>query len=263
MFEILKYRAMRLHKFKDFLFLSVRKEFKSRYTESALGTLWIMFEPMILVATMSIIFTLLGRHGPEGIAFPVFFYSGILPWNLFATCLTRGTQVFISDRALISKVNFPKEISVFKNQSVFLLDFLFASLTFVVILIIFHVTPNLFYLYLPALIFLQVLLGIGVMFVTATLNVFIRDVGILTRNLATVWFWFTPIIFDYPFSGNTKIIYYLNPMAGIVDGYRKIIIYNQAPIFETLWCALIASPILILIGYVLFIKKEGHFADAL
>ncbi len=248
-------------RYRPFLVSLVKKEFKVRYTQSILGSLWMIIEPLLLVLTLSAIFTMLGRKDRDHVAFPIFFYAGLLPWNLFKAALVSGAQAFIKDKSLMQKIRYPKEITIFKSWMIYFIEFLFSSVAFFVILAIYWHPLNIYWLYLPLLIILIGTLSIGIMFFTASLNIYVRDVGILLKTLGTVWFWFSPIIFDFPYNDSTKALFILNPMVGIIKGFRSIIVHGEAPNFTYLLPAFIFAILALIIGYLTFRKVEKGFVD--
>jgi len=256
-------------KFKNFLryryFITtvIGKEFKVRYAQSYLGMAWLVLEPLFLVMTLSYIFTVIGRTSGGGHPFPLFFFSGLLPWNYFIRCFNSGTNSFIFDADLIKKIYYPREISIFKHIGVGFIDYLFANVSFIVLLIVFNYSINWYYLYIPVLLLLETVFLYCITLLTASLNVYVRDVGIIVNTLSGIWFWFTPIIFHYPFSGRSKILYYINPMAGIISNFRTIILENQAPIFVQLYSIVGYTIVFALIGWVAFHKLEKEFVDVL
>lgn len=253
--EIFRYRA--------FLWMSIQKEFKNRYKQSFMGLAWLIVEPLMLVITFSTVFWLLERKGPEGVPFPIYFYSGILGWQLFVAALNRGSAIFVSEKNMITKVNFPKELSVIKHHTVFFIDFCVASLAFLVILFFYGYHPTVHYFWIPVLLLLQIIFALGLSFLLSTYHVFLRDIGILTKALTSVWFWFTPVIFRYPYEGKTKIVYTLNPMAGVISGYHDIFAFQRAPNLHALTSIVIVSPLLLIWGYLSFRKHERHFVDVI
>lgn len=259
----IKHRFKMLRVFKTFITEIIKKDFKLRYAQSYLGAIWIVLEPLLLVLTLSAIFTLIGRRAPDGMAFPVFFYSAVLIWNFFKSCLSSGTTAFICNKDLISKVHFPRWMSVLSTIGIDFFDFLFGNIAFVVIMIIYGVVPNIYYLLLPLFIIATGMIHFGMSMLLGSLNVFIRDVGKITKILATVWFWFTPIIFLFPFSGSTKIIYYINPMAGIVTWYRNIIALGKLSDPEMLYAAIAWIIVTNILGTITYKKLQRRFADVL
>ena len=133
----------------------------------------------------------------------------------------------------------------------------------IVILILYGYSVNWYYLYIPVLLILQSIFVYGLSLLFASMNVFVRDIGIIVNTLRTLWFWVTPIIFQYPYDGKTKILYYINPMTGIIVNYRLIIMDGNPPIFKYLYSIIIASFILIVLSSLVFKRLEKDFVDVL
>jgi len=250
-------------KYRHFLSSLVFKQFKVRYAQSYLSMTWLVLEPLLLVLTLSYIFTAIGRKAPGGHPFPIFFYSGLLPWNYFVNSLVQGTTSFISDSSLIKKIYYPRELSVVKTIAVNFIDFLFANVAFIVILIIYNYSVNWNFFYIPVLLILQTTFVYGLALIFASMNVFVRDIGIIVNTLRTLWFWATPIIFYYPYAGKTKFLYYVNPMTGIIVNYRIIIMDGNPPVIKYLYSVLVASFILIILSSIVFKRLEREFVDVL
>lgn len=256
-------KVAQLYAFRHFFWSLVRREFKVRYAQSYLGIAWMVLEPLLLVLTLTIVFRIIGRGDRDGAPFPIFFYSGLLPWNLFKAALTGGSGVFISDKGLLSKFAYPREISILKEWVIYFVEFMLSSLAFFVVLAIYRHPPNPKWLLLPGLLGLVMCFSIGLMMLTASINVYIRDVGILMKALSALWFWFTPIVFDFPYEGMAKPLYYLNPMVGIVKGFRSIIIHDQYPQVNFLYSAMVASVVMLVLGYWTFRKLQRNFVDVI
>ena len=250
-------------KYRFFIEILVKTEFKKRYTQSLLGLLWLIFEPLILVMTLSFIFVMIGRTGPNGAPFPVFFYSGVFVWNLFGSALSSGPMAFIQDKSILSKVNYPREISAFRATSVYFFEFCFALIPLIGLLIFYQITPTWDWFFLPVLILLTILLAYYMTVMLGTMNVFVRDVGILARSIKNVWFWFTPVIFMFPEGTAAEYLYYINPMAGIVANIRNIMIFNEPIVYEYLACSVVWICGLALFGMRAFHRLERSFLDVI
>lgn len=258
---VMKQKLFRLFEYRFFLDVLVKKEFKIRYSQSVLGMSWLIIEPLITVLTFSVIFTLIGRKGPHGAPFPVFFYSGLVIWNFFNSCLTSGVKSFINDQALWTKLDFPRAIIIIKNIVVYCTDMILALIPVVPIFLYYGYFPNIKYLILIPLFGLVAIFGLGIMLLFASLNVYFRDIGILVRTLSTIWFWFTPIIFHFPEEGVIKLLYYINPMAGVVITFRKIILLNEFPEWSYLISILSCSILFFIVGYLSYKRLQRGFAD--
>lgn len=262
-------RIKLLSSYKTFLTELIKKEFKVRYSLSYLGLLWIILEPLITVVVLSLVFTYIGRVGKEGIPFPVFYYSAILLWRMFSACLTTGPKIFIKNKDLISKIRYPKWLSVVSEQGVHLFDFLFANIAFIPVFMFYAFNQGYYitwwYLLLPILMFMTLALSFGIHLILGSINVYIRDIEKLTGVIATVWFFATPIIFYYPFAGNTKIFYYINPMAGIINTFREIIIngVSRGFDFSQLYAAGAGIIVFNVFGVLVYKKLHRNFVDVL
>ena len=252
-----------LKKYRYFLFQIIKTKFTVRYAQSYLGVIWVVLEPMLLVITLSVIFSVIGRRGLPGVPFPLYFYSGILLWRIFSESLTIGTKTFIEDKVLLRKIPYPRWLSLVSRLAVIFLDFLFANVAFIVLLVYFRVRPNGAWLWLPVVVGMQLFISFSVMLSFATINVYVRDVGRVSGILATIWFFFSGIIFYFPYTGRTKIIYYINPIVGIIESYRRILLFGRAPMLEQLYCAIAASVLLFIVGVVIYKRYSRNFLDVM
>lgn len=253
----------KLEKYRFFIETLVKTEFKRRYTQSLLGLMWLIFEPLILVLSLSFIFTMVDRQGPFGSPFPAFFYTGVFLWNIFGSSLSSGPGAFIKDKAILSKVNYPREISAFRETCVYFFEFCFSLIPLLGILLFYRITPNANWLFLPVLVVITLLLAYFVTIFLGSMNVYVRDVGILSRSIKTVWFWFTPIIFEFPEGTAAEYLYYINPMAGIIKNVRNIMLFDQPIVFEYLYCSLVWLVGLSFFGMRMFRRLERRFLDVL
>ncbi len=254
-------RLTKYAEFREFFGATVLRDLKSQFVNSYLGMAWLLIEPLLLVLSLSAVFILIERPGTDGVPFPIFFYAAVLPWNLVKRCFVNGTQVFRKDSALISKFAFPRELCVFKLVLTEFINFLFASLAFMLLLLYYRWTPGISWLFLLPLVGVQLVFSTGLMLLTGSLFVFVRDVGILVGTLGTLWFWFTPVVFAFPFEGPAKYLYYFNPMAGMIAAYRQIILQNQVPDFSLLVPMLVVAPVLLVLGGLVFHGLEKRFVD--
>lgn len=258
-----KRKIKNIFKYRHFIATIIKKEFKVRYAQSYLGLTWLVLEPLLLVMTLSYIFSVIGRTSRGGHPFSLFFYSGLLPWQYFTKCFTTGTSAFINDADLIKKIYYPREISIVKNIAVSFIDYLFANVAFIILLMIHKYPPNWNYFYIPILLILETLFAYSITLLTASISVFIKDIIIIVNTLTNVWFFLTPILFHYPFSGRTKILYYVNPMSGIISNFRITILENKAPVIEQLYSILGYTLVFMITGLLVFKKLEKEFVDVL
>jgi ABC-type polysaccharide/polyol phosphate export permease len=234
-----------------------------------LGVFWMVLEPLLLVLTLSGVFTLMGRANISSslnlndAPFPIFFYSGVLPWTLFTKSLTAGPFTFVQDAGILKKFSFPREILVAKNILLYLIEFGLASLAFGLILLIYGYLPTLVWLWLLPVMGIYISLCFGLVLISGSLNVYIRDVGRLLVAISPILFWCTPIIYRLTGEGLAQYVLSLNPVAGIIESFRYIIIDNQPPSLDLLFWPSLWAILFVGVGYRCFLKLEKGFVDAL
>ena len=163
---------------------------------------------------------------------------------------------------LVTKIYFPREVLPIASIGARLVDFLWASLLLVVMLIAYHAPLTLNLIWVPLLLVVQIILTVGVVLLSAALNVTYRDVGQLIPLIMQIWMYASPVIYAVDsVPERYRILYYLNPMAGIIDGYRDVLLLGQAPNATGLVLAVIGAVLLCGIGYVYFKRVESTFAD--
>lgn len=247
---------------RDLLFAWTQRTIRGRYQQSLLGWLWAIVQPVASVAIYSVIFTRFVKVDTGAIAYPVFSYVAVVPWALFSTSLQDMTASLSLNFSLVTKVYFPREVLPVSAMLARLLDFGVASLVLVGLMILYQVPvllPGL--LFLPLILAVQIMLILGLGLVTSATNVFFRDVQPMLTLVVQLWFYASPII--YPVSlvpEKWRMLYFLNPMAGILEAYRSVLLYQSIPA-STLLVAGIESALVLVFGYWLFKRLEFQFAD--
>ena len=240
------------------------REIKVRYKQTGLGIIWAILQPLSLMIIFTLFFGKFAKIPSEGIPYPVFYYSALLPWQYFSNSLSFAIPSLVTNRQLVTKIYFPREIFPLSSILAALIDFGIASLIFIVIMFIYHIhfTPYLF-LIIPVL-FIQIIFTLGVCFFASAINVYYRDVRHALPLLIQLWMFASPII--YPLSmvpEHLRKFYLLNPMAGIIDSYRRIIVKGLPPDSFAIALAAIISIIIFFLGYRYFKNIEMSFADVI
>lgn len=253
-----------LYKYRELLYSITLREIKIRYKQTILGATWAVLQPLSLMVLFTIVFSKFVRLPTDNIPHPLFYYSGLLPWTFFATSLSFAIPSLVTNRNLVSKVYFPREIFPISCVFAALIDFAIASVIFVGMLIIYkvHLTINLAYL-LPVVI-IQVIFTLGICLFTSGINVYYRDVRYAMPLIIQLWMFASPII--YPLSmvpKEFKALYMLNPMAAIIDSYRRLIIQGLPPDFYYLGIASISAVVIFILSYKYFKYIEMSFADVI
>lgn len=240
---------------------------RARYQQSLLGGLWAIIQPAVMVIIFSVIFTVFVPVDTKGTPYMVFSYVAMVPWTLFSSSFSDMVESLVGNMNLVSKIYFPREILPISSLLARLVDFAIAFCVIIILIIYFQMKVYfLGWLLLPVILLIQILLALGLGFLGAALNVFYRDVRHLITLGLQLWFYASPII--YPVStvkehlGAYYYLYFLNPMAGVLEAYRSVILYQQLPgayIFLSSGVALL----LFLVGYWFFKRVEFQFADVI
>jgi len=254
--------ARSLYQAKDLLWSWTGRNIRARYQQSALGWLWAIFQPAAQVAIFTVIFTLVVPVDTGDIPYPVFSYVAIVPWTLLAASLTDISQTIVVNMGLVTKIYFPREVLPIAAVLARLMDFGVAA-GLLVILMLYYQAP-LFpsgLLFLPLILAIQLILILGLGLASAAANVFFRDVQSLLTLGLQLWFYASPII--YPVSmvpERLRPLYFLNPMAGVLEAYRDVLLNGQFPGPYLISSAIVALAVF-LAGYWFFKRVEFQFAD--
>lgn len=251
-----------LIKYRELLFSIAAREIKIRYKQSLMGMSWAILQPLSMMLVFTIVFSKFVRVPSDGIPYPIFSYTALLPWAFFATSLSFASNSLINNADLVNKIYFPREIFPIASILAAFVDFLIASIIFIGMLFLYHVSININIVYIIPILFIQVLLTLGIALFTSAVNVRFRDIKYAVPLFMQLWMYASPII--YPISvvpERYKFAYSLNPMAGIIDGYRKAILEGSPPNFHHLGFSITITLIIVLFSYMYFKKAEKTFAD--
>jgi lipopolysaccharide transport system permease protein len=257
-----------LWRYRGFVLSMVAREFRGRYLNSLLGSVWSVLNPLAMVFIYTIIFSKIMRARLVGtddsMAYGVFLCAGLLTWGYFAELLSRCQTVFIEQGNLMKKVNFPRitlPVILLLSSTV---NFAIIFSIFIFFLVIIGRFPGWsIFGFLPLLILQQsIALGLGILL--GTMNVFFRDIGHLIGIALQFWFWLTPVI--YPVTilpERARQIVALNPMTNIVGSYQQIILYGKWPMWQDLVFQLILAICALFFGLLTFRRLSGDLVDEL
>ncbi len=255
-------RTLATHR--DLLLMWAWRDLKVRYKQSLLGVAWAVLQPLSAVLILTLIFSVFVRIPTDDIPYPLFSYAALLPWTFFANAVTTASNSMINNPGLISKIYFPREIMPLAAILSALVDYAIAALVFVGMMLVYRaqVGPSLFLL--PVLLLVQVTFTLGVALLASAANVFYRDIKFILPLALQLWMYATPVI--YPLStvpSSLRPFYLLNPLAALIDAYRRITIQAQWPDWPYLTIALAVSGLTLVMAYVVFKRLEGDFADVI
>ena len=253
-----------LYRYRDLLIMWTLREIKVRYKQSVLGAAWAVLQPVALMLTFTLLFSVFAQVPSEGVPYPIFSYTALVAWTFFSTSLTFAIPSLVNSLNLVTKVYFPREILPLASVGAAFVDFAVASVVFVALLLWYQVPPSWALLWVPFLILLQVVLVLGVVLPSAAINVFYRDVRFIVPVALQLWLYATPIIYPIQMVPSAlRPLYALNPMVGIVDSYRRVILHGQMPELGYLSISAVVSVFLFAVGYLYFKHAEGVFADVI
>jgi lipopolysaccharide transport system permease protein len=256
------FNVTNLIKAKDLLLAWTVRNIRARYQQSVLGWLWAVIQPVAQVAIFTLIFTRFVPIDTGNIPYVVFSYVAMVPWTFLASSLTDMSNSIVANMNLVNKIYFPREILPIAALSARFLDFGISAVLFVVLIIYFRmpIVP-VGLLILPLILVIQLLLILGLGFATAAANVFYRDVQSLLTLGLQVWFYASPNIYPATMVPESlRPFYYLNPMAGVLEAYRDILIYGRLP-GTYLIPSVIVAVLIFVFGYWFFKRVEFQIAD--
>ena len=251
-----------LYNYRQLLKSNVRKEIRGKYKGSFLGVLWSFVNPLLSTLVYAIVFPFLLKGAQDH--YTTFIVIGILPWNWFTTTVIQGTSTILVNGNILKKVYFPREILPISINVSGLINFLISCLIIGIFLICSGIGFSFNILYLIPIVIIQFILLQGIIFITGSINVYIRDLEYIINFFISMLFYATPILYSITmFPPMFQKLLHLNPMTTLVESYRDIFFYKQAPNLMHLGIVFLGSLILLFIGIKVFKKLEKGFAEEL
>ncbi|HEY4933861.1 MAG TPA: ABC transporter permease [Terriglobales bacterium] len=251
-----------LWEYRELLYFLVWRDIKVKYKQTALGVAWAVLQPLLATLVFSIFFGRLAKIPSDGIPYPVFVYVAMVPWQYFANALTESSNSLVASQNLIKKVYFPRLVIPLGSVVAGLVDFCFAFLVLIGMMFYYGIRPSASIFLFPVFLLLAVCTALGVGLWMSALNVQYRDVKYTLPFLAQFWMFATPVV--YPSSlvpAKWRVWYGLNPMAGVVDGFRYALLGRTAHPGPMIYVSAFAVAVLLLGGLLYFRKMETTFAD--
>jgi lipopolysaccharide transport system permease protein len=256
--------------YRELIYFLTWRDLKVRYKQTALGAAWAVLQPVLQMVVFTLLFGGVAKLSSEGVPYPVFNYTALLPWGLFSKALADAGKSLVTNRSMITKVYFPRLVIPLASVLSGVVDFFIAFIVLVVMMAYYNLAPSSTYhfslrmevLTLPLFLLLALVTALGVSLWLSALNVIYRDVGYVLPFLTQLWFFASPIVYSSSsVSERWQMLYALNPMVGVVDGFRWALLGSQsAPGPAVLVSAFVATVILIT-GMFYFRRMERTFAD--
>jgi lipopolysaccharide transport system permease protein len=256
--------------YRELVYFMTWRDLKVRYKQTLLGVSWAVLNPFLQMVVFSIFFGELAKVASDGLPYPIFSYTALLPWTLFANALNNASRSLVSHQNMVTKIYFPRLVLPLASVVAGMVDFLLAFLVLIGMMLYYnatgatHLSMNWAMLTLPLFLLLALVTALGVALWLSALYVKYRDVNYIIPFLAEVWKFISPVVYSTTLvPAKWQIIYALNPMAGVVNGFRWALLGTQtAPDIRLLISAGVALVVLIS-GLFYFRNMEKTFADTI
>jgi homopolymeric O-antigen transport system permease protein len=257
-----EFRLAELWRYRELLYFFVLRDIKIRYKQTVIGVAWVVLQPLLTMLVFTLFFGRLAKLPSDGLPYPVFYFAALVPWIYFSTALQATTNVVVDNQRVITKVYFPRLVLPISSVLAGLVDFSIGFLVLAIFLLSYRLYPSSAALWLPLFVLLAIATALGVGLWLAALNALYRDVKYVTPFLIQFWMLASPVA--YPSSlvpERWRWLYGLNPLAGVIDGFRWALTgHGQAP--GPLLVASAAAVALVLLGGVFFFNRmETSVAD--
>jgi len=250
--------------FRELLFLLTWRDIRVRYKQTALGFGWALIPPVMMMVAFSLVFGGIAKIPSDGLPYAVFSYSGLLPWLLFSQAVSRGGGSLVSSGALISKVYFPRLIVPLVSVLTPVADFLFSFVVFLGLMAWYGIAPNWGAAALPGFVLLALATALAASLWLSAINVKYRDVGFGIPLLIQLWLYLSPVIYPVELvPAHLRLLYSLNPMAGVIEGFRWGLLGKATPDFGVMAVSSAAVVVLLFGGLVYFKHTERTFVDVM
>ncbi len=247
--------------YRELLWVLVERDIKVRYKQTVLGVAWAVIQPLATMLLFSLVFGRLAKMPSDGLPYPVFVYAGLLPWTFFANAISSSSSSLVGQQQLISKVYFPRLIIPLSSVGAGLVDFAVASLIMLALMVYFGIGWSLNLLAVPLLVLAVIFIALGVGTLLAALTVTYRDFRYVIPFGVQFWMFATPVIYPTSlFPEKWQWVLYLNPMAGLIGGFRSAFLGGAFDL-EGLAISAASAVVLFFFGIMLFERMERRFAD--
>jgi len=251
-----------LWEYRELLYFLVWRDVKVRYKQTMIGVAWVLLQPLLTMLVFTVVFSYLARIPSDGLPYPLFAYTALLPWTYFSQALNRGGSALVANANLISKVYFPRLIIPLSAVVAPAVDLLLSFVLLLGLMVWYGVAPTWGVLALPLFLFLALMTALAVALLLSPLHVSYRDVGYITPFVVQFWMFASPVI--YPASlvpEPWRLLYSLNPMVGVIEGFRWALLGKEHPDFMVMGVSAAVVLALLLAGVVCFRRMERTFAD--
>lgn len=253
-----------LWEYRELLWFLVWRDVKVRYKQTLLGAGWAILQPVATMVVFSLFFGRLAGVPSDGLPYPIFSFAALVPWTFFAQGVSQAANSLVGSQNLITKVYFPRPAIPIATVLAGLTDFALAFGVLLIMMLAYGIVPGPEALALPLLLLLALVTALGTGLWLSALNVRFRDVRYIVPFLTQLWLFLTPIAYPSSLLGEPwRTIYGLNPMAGVVEGFRWALLGTGKPPGPMLAASVLAAFVLLTSGALYFRRAERTFADVI
>jgi lipopolysaccharide transport system permease protein len=251
-----------LWQYRELLYILIWRDIKVRYKQTAIGAAWAVIQPFFAMVVFSLFFGRLAKIPSEGLPYPIFAYSALLPWQFFAKALTEASTSLVVNERVITKVYFPRLLVPTAVVLAGLLDFGIAFLILLGMMVFYGIMPSWLIVAIPLFLLLALITALGVSFWLSALDVEYRDVRYTLPFLTQLWLFATPVVYPSTMVPQAwRALYGLNPMVGVIEGFRWALLGSTPPEPVMLAVSSVAVILLFMSGLIYFRRMERTMAD--
>jgi homopolymeric O-antigen transport system permease protein len=247
---------------RDLVVSLVRIQYKLRYRQSVAGLAWAVLPPLATLGVATIVFHQVVGVGSGRVPYAVFTMAALVPWTFFANSMNQGVNAVAGALPMVTRLPFPRAALTLSIVGLSLLDFAVSGALYLAFAFATGTGLPATAAWVPALILIEVMLTTGIALWASAINVFARDLRLAVPIAMQLWLFVTPVM--YPLSGvppNLRLLYRLNPMTGVVDSFRRVLVYSQSPDLGLMVPTVIGAAVVLVAGWWYFATTEFRFAD--
>ncbi len=254
---------------RELLLTFVERDFRLRYRQAVLGAAWALLQPLLLMVVFTLVFGRIARVGSEGVPYPLFAYTGLVPWSFLAGAIGYGTTSIVANAAIIRKIHLPREMLPVSSVLSAGIDLAVAGVILVVMLVAYGYPPRLTWLAAPVLVLILSGFAMAVTLVVSLITVYFRDTRYAVPTLLQVVLYTTPVA--YPLAralnampaGLRRTYPYLNPLAPLIDGFRRTLLHGRWPAWGPVGVASVVTVVALVASYWWYKRLDPRFADVI
>lgn len=256
-------RIKNVYLYREMIFSLVKRELRGRYKGSALGFLWTLINPLFQMIIYTLVFSYIMRSGIED--YYLFLFVALVPWIFFSSSVHAGAGCIWSQKGMINKIYFPREVLPIAHVVSQLINMLLSlSVVFGVLFIVGKNISIIAMLCLPIVIIIEFILSLGMAFIVSSISVFFQDLMQILGIIMMLWQFLTPVMYEIDtIPVHMKIYFEWNPMTSVIVAYRDILYYGRPPEMQTMIAALCLGGLLLLFGWFIFGRLEKNFSEVL